>query len=278
MNAVTALRAAVICAAAIALRSATMSSPPAPGGISPALPSPWMPALGRVGSWDLALPRYADAWLRHPILGDPSYDSFTRAAGNHLVRGAPPYAWPVNVSVLHDPLSGNWYAYVGVYPEGYAIGGGAPPSYCHIYRSRDRGQTWEDVGPAFRDPSFRFEGDSETAATASAFGPPPQFTARQAAAGKKLYLTRCAVCHGTTLTNGAYGTALAGDYFKQKWSGKTVLAFFEKSKTMPPSKPASLSDAAYADLVAYILEANGSKPGAAALPAGGEPLARMTIR
>lgn len=166
MNAVTALRAAVICAAAIALRSATMSSPPAPGGISPALPSPWMPALGRVGSWDLALPRYADAWLRHPILGDPSYDSFTRAAGNPLVRGAPPYAWPVNVSVLHDPLSGNWYAYVGVYPEGYAIGGGAPPSYCHIYRSRDRGQTWEDIGPAFRDPSFRFEGDSETAATA----------------------------------------------------------------------------------------------------------------
>jgi mono/diheme cytochrome c family protein len=119
---------------------------------------------------------------------------------------------------------------------------------------------------------------SESDAPKALNAPPPQFTARQAAAGKAAYQSRCAVCHGSTLTNGAYGTALGGKYFHQKWSGKSVRELYEKSRLMPPSSPGSLSDSAYADIVAYILEANGAKAGGSRLPGGGAPLDEMTIR
>lgn len=118
----------------------------------------------------------------------------------------------------------------------------------------------------------------ETAGARPGAGSPPQFTAGQAAAGRKAYQSRCAVCHGTKLTNGGYGTALAGAYFHDKWSGRTVRSLFDKSKSMPPSAPSSLPDTAYADIVAFILEANGAKPGDAPLRPAGEFLDRMTIQ
>jgi PQQ-dependent dehydrogenase (s-GDH family) len=109
-------------------------------------------------------------------------------------------------------------------------------------------------------------------------GAVPTFTAKQVADGKVAYNSYCAVCHGSTMTNGTFGTPLAGEYFKNKWPGQSVHEFFEKSKTMPPAAPASLSDAMYADIVAYVLEYNGQKPGAEKLPAGGEALKGMSIR
>ncbi|MBK9165904.1 MAG: PQQ-dependent sugar dehydrogenase [Bryobacterales bacterium] len=109
-------------------------------------------------------------------------------------------------------------------------------------------------------------------------GKPPRFSAAQVAAGREAYTARCAVCHGSTMTNGAYGTPLAGDYFKNKWHGQSVRSLFDKSKTMPPADPASLPDATYASLVAYMLEMNGFKAGDAELPAGGEALDSMAIR
>jgi hypothetical protein len=80
------------------------------------------------------------------------------------------------------------------------------------------------------------------------------------------------------MTNGTYGTPLAGEYFKGKWHGKTVRAFYDKAKTMPPPMPGSLPDDTYADIVAYVLDFNGFKPGDAELPAGSEALDEMTIR
>ena len=109
-------------------------------------------------------------------------------------------------------------------------------------------------------------------------GVPPAFTASQAAAGRKVYGSYCAVCHGTTLTNGTFGTPLAGEFFRSRWSGRSVAALYTKSRsTMPPAAPASLPDAAYAELVAYILEVNGGVAGTAELPAGGDRLTRMRI-
>ena len=109
-------------------------------------------------------------------------------------------------------------------------------------------------------------------------GVPPVFTASQAAAGRKAYESHCAVCHGTTLTNGTFGTPLAGEFFRRRWSGRSVAALFIKSRnTMPPAAPASLPDAAYAEVVAYILEVNGGVAGTAELPAGGDRLTRMRI-
>jgi len=80
------------------------------------------------------------------------------------------------------------------------------------------------------------------------------------------------------MTNGTFGPPLAGEYFRDKWTGQTVRAFYDHAKTMPPSAPASLRDEMYVNIVAYVLEVNGFKAGHAKLPAGGNALDQMTIR
>jgi mono/diheme cytochrome c family protein len=118
-----------------------------------------------------------------------------------------------------------------------------------------------------------------TPAKALAGAIPPQFTAAQVATGKTAYNSNCAVCHGSTLTNGTFGTPLAGEYFRNMWFGRTVRAFYDRAhNTMPPSAPASLPKESYANIVAYILELNGFKPGASELPAGGDALDKMGIQ
>jgi mono/diheme cytochrome c family protein len=109
-------------------------------------------------------------------------------------------------------------------------------------------------------------------------GAMPTFTAAQVQAGKTAYDANCAVCHGNTMTNGTFAPPLAGEYFKTTWAGKTVGEFYTHSKTMPPASPASLSDDVYASIVAYVLETNGYKAGATALPVGSAGLAAMRIR
>ncbi len=109
-------------------------------------------------------------------------------------------------------------------------------------------------------------------------GLPPQFTAEQAAAGKTAFNANCAVCHGNTMTNGTFGPPLAGEYFRSKWVGQSVKAFCERSKTMPPAAPGSLPDATYSDIVAYVLQVNGFKPGNTKLPVSGSVPDRMKIQ
>lgn len=107
----------------------------------------------------------------------------------------------------------------------------------------------------------------------------PQFTAAQAAAGKTEYNANCAVCHGSTLTNGTFGTPLGGQYFKANWGSRSVKALFDRfQKTMPPAEPGTLPAESYANILTYILESNGFKPGNTPLPAGGEALDKMTIK
>jgi mono/diheme cytochrome c family protein len=68
-------------------------------------------------------------------------------------------------------------------------------------------------------------GPATNAGTAE--GIPPLFTAQQAAAGKTAYNSNCAVCHGSTMTNGTFGPPLAGEYFRNAWFGRTVRAFYD---------------------------------------------------
>ena len=108
---------------------------------------------------------------------------------------------------------------------------------------------------------------------------PPTYTTAQAARGKTAYATACAVCHGSNMTNGSYGTPLAGQYFKTKWTGRSVRALYDRARaTMPPAAPGSLSPDAYADIVAHILETNGFKPGSAALQPGDATANRMELK
>lgn len=120
---------------------------------------------------------------------------------------------------------------------------------------------------------------AQTGATGgtTAGGMPPQFTAAQAAAGKTAYNSNCAVCHGSTMTNGRFGPPLAGEYFKNAWSGRTVRAFYDHARTMPPASPGSLPGDTYANIAAYVLEFNGFNAGNGQLPAGGEALDKMAI-
>ena len=115
---------------------------------------------GYGASVDYAQGTHREAWLHHPVLGDPSFDTFTRLAGNPLHRGRPPLEWPVNGFLFEDPRSGNWYVYVGEYSAGYAMGPGKGMG-CIVYRSVDKGRTWERLGGIFPDEPFTFQGDTD---------------------------------------------------------------------------------------------------------------------
>ena len=97
-------------------------------------------------------------------------------------------------------------------------------------------------------------------------------------AGKSAYNSNCAVCHGSTMTNGTFAPPLAGEYFKTTWSGRSVRSFFDRAKSMPPASPASLAEDTYASIVAYVLEMNGIKASDVRLPSRAEALDRMTIK
>ena len=128
------------------------------------IPARWTPVFGPRQTIDFAESRQADAWLHHVALGDPSFDSFRRRPGNPIIRGRPPFEWPVNGFLFEDPKSGNWYSYVGHYPSNYDIGRpDKPVPHCRVYRSKDRGKSWDEIGPIFNDPVFRFEGDIHAA-------------------------------------------------------------------------------------------------------------------
>ena len=107
---------------------------------------------------DFALSLHVDAWLRHPVYGDPSFDAFERLPGNPIHRGAPPFEWPVNGFLFHDPVSGYHYIYVGDYTKGYA----ARPSRCLLYRSTDGAQTWKNLGVVMQGEAALFDKNGHT--------------------------------------------------------------------------------------------------------------------
>jgi hypothetical protein len=109
-------------------------------------------ALAAVGV-DYAESRHAGLWLQHPVYGGPSFDAFVHAPRNPVHRGAPPFEWPVNSFFFPDPVSGNWYLYVGDYCEGYT----ARPSRCVLLRSTDRGRTWTNLGVALQGSKKMFD-------------------------------------------------------------------------------------------------------------------------
>lgn len=125
------------------------------------MPARWTPTAEARGTIDYALGAQADAWTRHVVLGDPSFDTFDHAKTNPIVRGEPPFEWPVNGSLFRDPKSGHWYLYVGFYHAKYAIGPDLGLTHCVVYRSTDQGRSWERVGPIFDKDSFHFQGDQE---------------------------------------------------------------------------------------------------------------------
>ena len=97
------------------------------------------------------------------------------------------------------------------------------------------------------------------AQTELATGP---FTAAQSEAGRKTYMTRCAACHQANLSGQGDALPLAGRQFMAGWSNRTSQDLYNLIHTsMPAGAPNSLEDESYAGLTAFILHANGAKPG-----------------
>ncbi len=104
---------------------------------------------------------FKNNWLSHPVLGDPSFDACERNRNNPICRGVDGLEWPVNGFLLEDPVSKHWFIYVGHYPRNYAFGKNDKPSICTVFRSVDKGLSWEPLGPVFSSKPFYFKGDTE---------------------------------------------------------------------------------------------------------------------
>ena len=101
------------------------------------------------------------------------------------------------------------------------------------------------------------------AATTHAQEPGP-FTTEQAAAGLAAYRTHCATCHQTDLAGANEARALAGPAFMGIWGERTVqqlLLYTQITMPQAPGIPNSLGDQTYADITAFMLQANGAEPG-----------------
>src|SRR3954471_8734500 len=106
---------------------------------------------------------------------------------------------------------------------------------------------------------------------------PLSYTADQADKGFGLYAEHCASCHGPNLDDGAYAPPLKGIDFRQKWGVRSAEPLFTYTSTkMPPSRPGTLGDPVYAQLLAYVLQENGAPAGARELPGDPDALKAMT--
>jgi mono/diheme cytochrome c family protein len=102
----------------------------------------------------------------------------------------------------------------------------------------------------------------------------------QADRGERAYGQACSHCHGLSLEgDGAREIpTLVSDHFQRRWRGKTVQVLFDSlMRSMPADDQGSLTPAGAADLIAYLLRANGARAGDTALPSDRSALAGIVI-
>jgi alcohol dehydrogenase (cytochrome c) len=105
------------------------------------------------------------------------------------------------------------------------------------------------------------------------------FTEAQAQRGKTLYAAKCAACHGRNL-EGVPSTALAGPRFTDKWGrGRHSVddLYFVIRTQMPYGEAGSMTNQQYIDVVAFILQTNGYRPGKTALTTDSATLKKFVI-
>jgi mono/diheme cytochrome c family protein len=102
----------------------------------------------------------------------------------------------------------------------------------------------------------------------------------QADRGEREYGRTCAHCHGLALEgDGAHEIpTLVSDQFLRRWRGKTVQALFDSlMRSMPADDRGSMTPRMTADMIAYLLRANGAPPGETPLASERDALATVVI-
>jgi len=105
------------------------------------------------------------------------------------------------------------------------------------------------------------------------------YSVDQAKRGQSRYNEKCAACHGSALEGGESAPPLTGTEFLSTWSGLSVGELFDRTRaTMPQDNPGTLSRAANAEIMAYILSSNQFPAGKSDLPQASEPLKEIKIQ
>ena len=65
------------------------------------------------------------------------------------------------------------------------------------------------------------------------------YTAQQATAGEKIYVEKCASCHGADLAGIERAPALAGGVFASAWHGQDLRRLLARIDAMPANAPRS---------------------------------------
>jgi mono/diheme cytochrome c family protein len=105
------------------------------------------------------------------------------------------------------------------------------------------------------------------------------YTNEQADRGQKVYVERCAQCHGDGLAGIESAPPLTGAEFASNWEGTPLGDLFERMRmSMPQDKPGSLSRAQNADILAYMLRVGGFPAGERELDGQAGALASVTFR
>ena len=83
------------------------------------------------------------------------------------------------------------------------------------------------------------------------------YTEEQSKRGEAVYKKECSSCHGEMLTGGESAPPLTGGAFQANWNGLTLGDLFDRiRKTMPQSKPGSLTRQQDSDVLAFLLSIN----------------------
>ncbi len=106
------------------------------------------------------------------------------------------------------------------------------------------------------------------------------YTEAQAKRGENTYTRSCESCHGADLSGNPVDEvpSLVWDAFLTQWNDRTLKDLFESVKrSMPRDNPGSLNARAYADVIAYVLQANKIPSGAKELSLNTDVLGQIVI-
>ena len=91
------------------------------------------------------------------------------------------------------------------------------------------------------------------------------FTQAEVTAGHASYIAYCSTCHGETLQGGGDAPPLGGAFFSADWSKYSIGKLYAfVSNAMPQGLEGDLKPAEYSDIIAFLLAADGARPGTTA--------------